>query len=92
VAVLGVILAVVNAAPSIFSTERRVIINRRFSGLLLNQGWIFVLAVRRSDDTARLHSATVGDVDFETFRSAVEKLLLDFDVEYEKNVSEAGKS
>jgi hypothetical protein len=92
VAVLGVILAVVNAAPSIFSTERRVIINRRFSGLLLNQGWIFVLAVRGSDDTARPHSATVGDVDFETFRSAVEKLLLDFDVEYEKNVYEAGKS
>jgi len=63
----------------------------RFSGLLLNQGWIFVLAVRGADDTARLHSATVWDVDFETFRSGVEKLLLDFDVEYEKNVYEAGK-
>jgi len=82
----------VNAAPSIFSAERRVIINRRFSGLLLNQGWIFVLAVSLFDDTARLQSVTVGDADFESFRSAVERLLLDFDVEYEKNVYEAGKS
>jgi hypothetical protein len=92
VAVLGVILAAVNAAPSIFSTERRVIINRRFVGRLLNQGWIFVLAVRGSEDTATLRSATAGDVDFETFRSAVEELLSDFDVDYEKNVYEAGKS
>jgi len=31
-------------------------------------------------------------VEFETFRFAVEKLLRDFDEEYEKNVYEPGKS
>jgi len=92
VAVLGVILAAVNASPSIFSTERRVVINRRFLGRLLEQGWVFVLAVNGSDDEAALGSAAARDVDFETFRTAVEVLLSDFDLDYEKNVYEAGKS
>lgn len=51
-----------------------------------------MLAVKESNDTATRRSATVRDEDFETFRSAVEELLSDFDVDYEKNVYEAGKS
>jgi hypothetical protein len=92
VAVLGVVLAAVNAAPSIFSTELRVIINRRYVGRLLNQGWIFALAVRRSEDMATVESTAARDLYFETFRTAVEALLADFDVDYEKNIYEAIKS
>ena len=98
VAALGVILAVVNAAPSIFSTEGRVIINRNYSGRLLKKGWIFVLAVNGSDHAATLQCATAGDcataadASFETFRAAVENLLSNFDGEYKQNVYGAGKS
>lgn len=38
VAILGVTLAAVNAAPSIFSTELRVIINRRHIGATADSG------------------------------------------------------
>lgn len=64
VAVLGVTLAAVNAAPSIFSTELRVVINRRYVRQLLTEGWTFALAVTGPD--------VVVSSAFASFRAAVE--------------------
>lgn len=90
VAVLGVALAAVNAAPSIFSTEGRVVINRRYVGLLLTEGWIFALAIERLHDAGTDRSATDISAAFETFRAAVEKRLGDYDTDYEKSIYAAG--
>ena len=92
VAILGVTLAAVNAAPSIFSTELRVIINRRYIGRLLTQGWIFALAATEPGDAGTIKTDAVINSDFETFRKAVEKLLADYDAAYERGVYEAGKN
>jgi hypothetical protein len=92
VAILGVTLAAVNAAPSIFSTELRVLINRRYIGRLLTQGWIFALAATEPGDAGTIKTDAVINSDFETFRNAVEELLADYDADYEKSVYEAGKN
>jgi hypothetical protein len=92
VAILGVTLAAVNAAPSIFSTEFRVIINRRYIGRLLTQGWIFALAATAPGGAGTIKADAVINSDFETFRNAVEELLADYDGDYEKSVYEAGKN
>jgi hypothetical protein len=74
----------VNAAPSIFSTELRVVINRRYVRQLLTEGWTFALAVTGPD--------VVVSSAFASFRAAVEHVLTDYDDAYEKSVYEAGKS
>jgi hypothetical protein len=92
VAILGVTLAAVNAAPSIFRTELRVIINRRYIGRLLTQGWIFALAATGTGEASTTTVDPDINSDFDTFRKEVERLLARYDADYERNVYEAGKN
>lgn len=88
VAALGVTLAAVNAAPSIFSTSLRVIINRRYVRQLLAEGWVFAFAVTGPDDDGASRSAAALGASFETFRVAVEGLLTAYDDAYESSIYE----
>jgi hypothetical protein len=75
-AALAAIAVVLNGAVTLFHTDQRTIVNRRYQGMLLSTGWSFALGLDPYN----------GDDAFESFARDVTSILEVYDTAYETSI------
>jgi len=74
---LAALAVTLNGAATLFHTDQRTIVNRRYEGMLLAAGWGFAQRLAPYDDDADA---------FEKFMEDVENMLDAYDIAYETSI------
>jgi Protein of unknown function (DUF4231) len=73
---LAALAVTLNGAATLFHTDQRTVVNRRYEGMLLAEGWDFVLGV----------NPYAGVDGFEKFKKRVNNILEAYDTAYETSI------